>query len=142
MTRPSLSRRHALALASLSAAGGASLAACARVDQGFGTPGLVGADDDGAVPLDSIPENATTLVNFGGQQPFVAIVRGSGEDITAFSGYCTHNGCALADQHGELHCPCHGSGFDEKTGEVLRGPASEHLPTVSVIVKNGEIRRG
>lgn len=139
MDRPCLSRRRALMLpASAVAVGG--LAACAPEDEGFGTAEPVRAED-GAVDLAEVPENHSTLVNFGGQQPFVLLVRGSGEDITAYSGYCTHHGCALHQEDAELDCPCHGSRFDATTGEVLRGPATAHLPEISVTIEDGVVRR-
>ncbi|MFC7458387.1 ubiquinol-cytochrome c reductase iron-sulfur subunit [Brachybacterium sp. GCM10030267] len=140
MERPCLSRRRALLLpASAAAVGG--LASCAPEDEGFGTAEPVRAED-GAVPLEDVPENASTLVNFGGQRPFVLLVRGSGDDLAAYSGYCTHNGCALRQEtEGELDCPCHGSRFDAETGDVLLGPATTHLPEVSVVVQDGLVRR-
>ncbi|WP_193104786.1 Rieske (2Fe-2S) protein [Brachybacterium sp. FME24] len=139
MERPCLSRRHALLLPA-SAAGVGALAACAPEDEGFGTAEPVRADD-GAIPLDEIPENASTLVNFGGEQPFVLLVRGTGDEIAAYSGYCTHNGCALRQETAELECPCHGSKFDAASGEVLVGPATRHLPEVDVVVTEGLLRR-
>src|SRR5699024_1843097 len=87
------------------------------------------------------PENTSALVNRGGQEPFVLIVRGDGEDITAYSGYCTHNGCALRQEDAELDCPCHGSRFDAETGEVLAGPATRQLPEVRVAVEGDVVRR-
>lgn len=117
-----------------------ALAACGPKDEGFGDASPVKASDD-AVALSQIPENATTLVNFGGERPFVAVVRGTGDDITAFSGYCTHQGCAVAKKDDQLDCPCHGSAFDAKTGEVLQGPASSPLPAVTVTVDGDTLRR-
>lgn len=137
---PCLSRRHALGLLSVSAAGVGTLAACGPEDEGFGTAAPLPAED-GAIPLEDLPENATTLVNFGGQQPFVAIVRGTGEELTAFSGYCTHHGCAVQLAEAELDCPCHGSRFDAATGDVLSGPATENLPGVEIVVEDGVVRR-
>lgn len=139
MERPCLSRRHAL-LIPATAAGLSGLAACAPEDEGFGTAEPLRGEDD-TVPLAELPENASTLVNFGGQEPFVLIVRGAGEDLTAYSGYCTHNGCALRQEETELDCPCHGSRFDAATGEVLVGPATRHLPEVEVAVEGDVVRR-
>lgn len=139
MERPCLSRRHALLLPA-SAVGLGGLAACGPQDEGFGTAEPVRADD-GTISLDDVPENGSTLVNFGGEQPFVLLVRGAGEDLAAYSGYCTHNGCALAQKDTELDCPCHGSKFDAATGEVLVGPATRQLPEVAVVVENGLVRR-
>lgn len=139
MERPCLSRRHAL-LIPATAAGLGGLAACAPEDEGFGTAEPVRAEDD-AIALEEIPENSSTLVNFGGEQPFVLVVRGTGEDLTAYSGYCTHNGCALRQDEAELDCPCHGSRFDAATGEVLVGPATRQLPGVEVAVEGDVVRR-
>ena len=46
----------------------------------------------------------------------------------AFDDTCTHRQCSLAE--GDLEdtiviCPCHGSEFDVRSGEVLQGPARE-----------------
>ena len=139
MERPCLSRRHAL-LFPATAAGLGGLAACAPEDEGFGTAEPLRAEG-GEVALEEIPENTSALVNFGGQEPFVLIVRGDGEDITAYSGYCTHNGCALRQEEAELDCPCHGSRFDAETGEVLAGPATRQLPEVRVAVEGDVVRR-
>lgn len=140
MNRPCLSRRRALMLPA-SAVGAGGIAACAPEGEGFGTSDPVRADD-GSVDLTEVPEHTSTMVNFGGQQPFVLLVRGSGEDVTAYSGYCTHNGCALRQDEMELDCPCHGSRFDAANGEVLLGPATTHLPEISVTVDDGVVRRG
>ncbi|MFC0676045.1 QcrA and Rieske domain-containing protein [Brachybacterium hainanense] len=141
MNETCLSRRRALGLLSLSAAGAGTLAACGPEDQGFGDAAPLRVEEDGTIALSQLPENATTLVNFGGQRPFVAIVRGTGEDLTAFSGYCTHQGCAVAQNGEELDCPCHGSRFDARTGEVLAGPAASPLPPVAIVLEDGQIRR-
>lgn len=140
MERPCLSRRRALLLPAVTAAGLGGLAACAPEDEGYGTAAPLRAEE-GAIPLEQVPENASTLVNFGGQQPFVLLVRGAGEDLTGYSGYCTHNGCALRQEETELDCPCHGSRFDATSGEVLVGPATRHLPEVPVVVEDGLVRR-
>ena len=54
----------------------------------------------------------------------------------AFDDRCTHQGFSLAA--GELDgntvtCPCHGSSFDVRSGEVLEGPADE--PVASWVVE-------
>lgn len=45
---------------------------------------------------------------------------------SALSPICTHLGCTVEIAGAQLVCPCHGSTYD-RTGRVLRGPASEPL---------------
>ena len=59
-----------------------------------------------------------------------------GGHFYAFDDTCTHQGCSLAS--GELEgttvtCPCHGSQFDVRSGEVLEGPAED--PVTSWVVE-------
>jgi cytochrome P450/nitrite reductase/ring-hydroxylating ferredoxin subunit len=60
----------------------------------------------------------------------------------AFDDTCTHEECSLAG--GELDgdvivCPCHGSEFDVRTGDVLTPPALEPLPIYEVRVDDGQL---
>ena len=55
----------------------------------------------------------------------------SREGWLAFDDTCTHEECSLAG--GELDgevviCPCHGSEFDVRTGDVVTPPALDPLP--------------
>jgi len=59
----------------------------------------------------------------------------TGAGWVAFDDTCTHEECSLAG--GELDgdvvvCPCHGSEFDVRTGDVLTPPALEPLPIYDV----------
>lgn len=137
---PPVTRRRALGALGLGAGAVCALAACGPEDQGFGNVEPLAASGD-EIALDQVPENATTIVNFGSDHPFVAIVRGRGDDVTALSGYCTHQGCAVAVAGDELDCPCHGSRFDASTGEVIVGPATTPLPPVQIEVDGDVIRR-
>jgi Rieske Fe-S protein len=63
-------------------------------------------------------------------------------DFVAYSAVCTHQGCTVAYQGGELACPCHGSVFDPANGAaVVTGPASRPLPEIPVKVQGGEVVR-
>jgi len=58
------------------------------------------------------------------------IIRESGE-FTVYSTRCTHLGCRLEPAgDGLLRCPCHGSEFDLKDGNIRKGPALNPLKTL------------
>lgn len=62
--------------------------------------------------------------------------------FVAYSAICTHQGCTVAYQDGQLACPCHGSIFDPANGAaVVSGPAQRPLPEVPVEVRGGEVVR-
>ncbi len=71
-------------------------------------------------------------------QPDV-IVRDSAGQLSALSAVCTHAGCEVTYEGGQLVCPCHGSVFNARTGAVLQGPASQPLPPRHVVESGGEI---
>ena len=60
----------------------------------------------------------------------VCVARTAGGWV-AFDDTCTHEDCSLAEGEldgGVVVCPCHGSEFDVRTGDVLSPPALEPLP--------------
>jgi nitrite reductase/ring-hydroxylating ferredoxin subunit len=70
----------------------------------------------------------------------ILVVR-SGTTIFALGNTCTHRGCKLSGGklEGEtVRCPCHGSTFSIRTGEVVKGPAKVPEPSYPVIVDNDE----
>ena len=63
-------------------------------------------------------------------------------DFVAYSAICTHQGCTVAYNNGQLACPCHGSVFDPAHGAaVVNGPAQRPLPQIPVAVRGGEVFR-
>jgi Rieske Fe-S protein len=73
--------------------------------------------------------------------PAVLVHLDSG-DFVAYSAICTHQGCTVAYQDGQLACPCHGSIFDPANGAaVVSGPAQRPLPEVPVEVRGEEVVR-
>jgi cytochrome b6-f complex iron-sulfur subunit len=73
--------------------------------------------------------------------PAVLVHLDSG-DFVAYSAVCTHQGCTVAYQDGQLACPCHGSIFDPaNSAAVVSGPAQRPLPEVPVEVRGGEVVR-
>jgi len=66
----------------------------------------------------------------------------TGTTIFAIRNKCTHRGCTLSSGklEGEtVRCPCHGSMFNVRTGEVVKGPAKNPEPVYTVTIENDEI---
>lgn len=60
----------------------------------------------------------------------------------AIGNRCTHRGCMLSGgvlKGGTVQCPCHGSRFDVKTGNVVGGPAKKPEPAFQVKVEGDQI---
>jgi cytochrome P450/nitrite reductase/ring-hydroxylating ferredoxin subunit len=60
----------------------------------------------------------------------------------AFDDTCTHEECSLAGgelEDGVIVCPCHGSEFDVRTGDVLTPPALDPLPIYEARVDGGAV---
>ena len=60
----------------------------------------------------------------------------------AIGNVCMHRGCKLSK--GELKgetvvCPCHGSTYDLKTGNFLKGPTVKGEPKYELKVEKGDI---
>lgn len=137
---PPCIRRRDLGALGLTGAAALALAGCGP-DRGGLKPSEVQADESGAVPLADLPEWSTTIVNFGGQRAFVAVVRGQGEELKGWEAYCTHQGCALTPEGPVLNCPCHGSTFDSQSGDVKGGPAESPLIAVDLKLVDGMVTR-
>lgn len=70
----------------------------------------------------------------------IVLTRDAAGAVQGFSAVCTHQGCTVsAISGGQISCPCHGSRFDTKTGNVTQGPASTPLPKVPVVVRGGTV---
>jgi nitrite reductase/ring-hydroxylating ferredoxin subunit len=61
----------------------------------------------------------------------------------AIGNKCTHRGCRLSDgtlkENGVVECSCHGSNFDLKTGNVVKGPAAKPEPAFQVKVEGDDL---
>lgn len=90
-------------------------------------------------PGSALPRGkAATYHDPSNGQPDV-VIRDSSGQLTAMSAVCTHAGCEVNYQSGQLYCPCHGSVFNARTGAVERGPASQPLAIKHVVESGGEI---
>ena len=70
------------------------------------------------------------------------LIAKTGTQIFAIGNKCTHMGCKVSGGklEGEtVRCPCHGSMFNIRTGEVVKGPAKNPEPSYPVTVKDDEI---
>ncbi|AQS70150.1 Rieske (2Fe-2S) protein [Streptomyces pactum] len=132
--RPAPSRRTVLRSAALTPVAGLGLAACSP-----GEDGAAPARPTGPVDLGADGEVATGAAKLY-RDANVVVSRAEDGSLKAFSTVCTHARCPINKLEGtKLVCPCHGSEFDARTGEVLHAPASVPLMELSVEVKRGRI---
>jgi nitrite reductase/ring-hydroxylating ferredoxin subunit len=78
-------------------------------------------------------------VEVGDKEVFLANVGGT---YYAIGNRCTHMACMLSDGtlRGEnVTCSCHGSIFEVKTGNVVKGPARKPEPVFRVKVEGDQI---
>lgn len=96
----------------------------------------------GAVRLGSASQlpagQGATYRDPGDGQPDIVIREANG-GLVAHSAVCTHAGCTVGYQGGQIVCPCHSSVFDARTGAVITGPATTPLPPRKVIERGGAI---
>jgi Rieske Fe-S protein len=67
------------------------------------------------------------------------LIRQSDGTLTALSAVCTHQGCTVAYEGGQIVCPCHGGIFNARTGAVEGGPPPEPLAQRRAQEQGGEI---
>ena len=90
-------------------------------------------------PSNAVPRGKAALYRDPSDGQPDVIIRDTGGQLTAMSAVCTHAGCQVSYQSGQLFCPCHGSVFNARTGAVERGPASQPLAVKHVVESGGEI---
>ena len=84
---------------------------------------------DGEIRGRKVGDVAVALINLGGE-------------IFATSDICSHEHCELSGgflENKNIVCPCHGSQFDTKTGEVKSLPATEPIKIFEVQIKDGAV---
>jgi thiosulfate dehydrogenase [quinone] large subunit len=84
------------------------------------------------------PGQGATYADPGDGQPDIVIREANGT-LVAHSAVCTHAGCTVGYQGGQIVCPCHGAVYDARTGAVISGPAPAPLAPRNVIEQAGEI---
>ncbi len=86
--------------------------------------------------LDDAPLQGMTIE---GRQILLAKL---GDSYFATGNVCTHDRYWLSDGRMisvNVQCPCHGSMFSLKTGQVVHRPATDPVPVYPVTVENGEV---
>lgn len=135
--RPAPSRRTVLRSAALTSVAGLGAAACSPGEDGAAPARPTAPVDLGA---DGEMAKETTRLD---RDHHVVVSRADDGSLKAFSTVCTHAGCPIRKLEGtKLVCPCHGSEFDARTGEVLHAPATVPLVELPVQVKQGRIVAG
>lgn len=90
--------------------------------------------------VSDVPEGEMRAFEVQGHDVAVVNVQGS---FYAFDDVCTHRQCPLHEgtlEGSTVTCGCHGSQFDVRTGEVLRGPAPVPAPTYEARVDGDQLR--
>lgn len=138
MHDPAVSRigtttRRSFMVGTTALAAAAALAAC--TEQGGGPkrdkpePGeLVGSTDQVALGNGKVFPAVSLVVTQPTEGKYIGL-----------SGICTHQSCTLREvTKGTIYCGCHGSEFDLE-GKVVKGPATEDLPSAAIEIKDGKI---
>jgi len=90
-------------------------------------------------PREALGPGETLRVEVDGIVMAIADIDGR---LYAFGEFCTHRFGPLSEGSFEGHevtCPWHGSCFDVRTGEVVRGPAKAPVATYEVTARDGRI---
>ena len=104
--------------------------------------GIACMSEDKVTLAGDIPTGSMKGVRAEKNEVLIANIEGT---YFAIGNVCTHLGCRLSSGNlagATVECPCHGSRFSVKTGEVLRGPAREPEPAGKVTVTDGELHVG
>jgi thiosulfate dehydrogenase [quinone] large subunit len=90
-------------------------------------------------PADRLPPGqGATYSDPADGSPDLLIRQANGE-LTAMSAVCTHAGCIVGYQNGQVICPCHGATYDSRSGAVTGGPAPQGLARKRVVESDGQI---
>ena len=96
----------------------------------------------GFIKLASINDakpNSMMGVTINDQKILLANVNGN---YYALSNVCMHRGCQLSKgklQGETVVCPCHGSTYELKTGNFVKGPTKKPQPVYELKVENNDI---
>jgi len=138
----------ASAVAACTPAESATPAASVSASASAASASVSAAASSGAASYASSPAAqllaATSKIPVGGgaifSGPQVVVTQPSAGEFKAFSAVCTHMGCIVGQvSNGTIDCPCHGSQFSIKNGDVVAGPAPSPLPAKHIEVSGASI---
>ena len=86
-----------------------------------------------------VKPNSMMRVTVKDQKILLANVNGN---YYAIGDVCTHRGCQISKgklEGEKVICPCHGSAYDLKTGNFLKGPTKKPEPAYQLKVEKNDI---
>ncbi len=104
------------------------------------TTGASGPDLTAGVAFAEIPDGGILVGHAGGE---AVLLYREGDEVTAVGGTCTHYGGPLGEGlvgEGTVRCPWHHACFSLRTGESLRAPALNPVPTWRVVREGDTVR--
>jgi len=96
-------------------------------------------------PASSVPVGGSANFTDPSSGDPALVIQRAADEFVAFDAICPHAGCTVAYQQSAniIACPCHGSTFDPRTGNVRNGPATSGLTTIKVTkASNGNLYVG
>lgn len=122
--------------------GGGASAAGAPASPKAAHPGRPSKLPKGAVrigPSGSLPSGQGAIYRDPSDGKPDLVIRDAGGGLKALSAVCTHAGCTVGYENGQIACPCHGATYDAQTGAVTSGPAPRSLAAKRVVEHRGQI---
>jgi thiosulfate dehydrogenase (quinone) large subunit len=127
---------------SVAGSGGGKAGGASNGGGGTADPGGSSRVPRGAVklgPSNRLPRGqAATYTDPTDGSPDILIREPDGS-LKAFSAVCTHAGCTVGYEGGNIVCPCHGGEYNAETGEVIAGPPPTGLAPKRVLEAGGQI---
>jgi nitrite reductase/ring-hydroxylating ferredoxin subunit len=91
---------------------------------------------EGDIAVADVPVGSGVIV----QARNAIVTQPTAGEFMGFSSTCTHMQCTLASVvNDKINCSCHNSQFSIADGSVVRGPATQALPTKGVTVEGDRI---
>ncbi|MGH2916349.1 MAG: Rieske (2Fe-2S) protein [Solirubrobacteraceae bacterium] len=86
-----------------------------------------------------LPSNSGAIYRDPGSGQPDIVIRHSNGSLSAFSAICTHQGCTVGYEGGQIVCPCHGGTYNAQTGAVEGGPPPSPLARRRVLQLDSEL---